>query len=237
MYEGSEQCRICEAVLDPFLEHCETCATAEATKGHYACVRSIVEGLRLADPQVCTEPRDLTTTQTRPADILTTAAVPGRSAALDVCVASPNAAAACGDAAQAAFKRKLRHYRRVIPQLAAAGIAFRPLVWTADARPHPAAVRTLKYAASLAATRSGVQADASALLSRWKHEVTIAILRRRAAMSRAVLPRRSAWAERLLTGTSDDAPSSETRAVQLDIVEEKEAAFWLARAAEPYPDG
>ena len=81
MYQGSEQCRICEAVLDPFLEHCETCATAEATKGHYACVRSLVDGLRLADPQVCTEPRDLTDTQTRPADILTTAAVPGRSAA------------------------------------------------------------------------------------------------------------------------------------------------------------
>ena len=140
-----------------------------------------------------------------------------------MCVASPNAAAACGDAAQAAFKRKLRPYR--------------PLVWTADARPHLAAVRTLKYAASVAATRLGVQADASALLSRWKHEVTIAILRRRAAMSRAVLPRRSAWAERLLTGTCDDAPSSETRAMQLDIVEEKEAAFWLARAAEPYPDG
>ena len=132
---------------------------------------------------------------------------------------------------------KVRRYSHVIPQPAAAGIVFRPLVWTADARPHPAAVRTLKYAASLAATRSGVQADASSLLSRWKHEVTIAILRRRAAMTRAVLPRRSAWAEQLLTGSSDDAPSSEIRAEQLDIVEEKEKEFWLARAAEPYPDG
>ena len=232
IYEGSEQCRICGAVLDPYLEHSETCATAEATKGHYACVRSLVEGLRLADPQVCTEPRGLTNTQTRPADILTTAAVPGRSAALDVCVASPNAAAARGDAAEAAFKRKLAHYRRVIPQLAAAGIAFRPLIWTADARPHPAAVRTLKYAASLAATRSGVQADSSALLSRWKHEVTISILRRRAAMSRAVVPRRNAMAEWLLTGVCEDAPSSETRAMELDVADDKEAAFWQARAAE-----
>ena len=56
-------------------------------------------------------------------------------------------------------------------------------------------------------------------------------------MSRAVLPRRSAWAEQLLTGTSDDVPSSEVRAVQLDVVDEEEAAFWLARASEPYPDG
>ena len=66
MYEGGGQCRICETVLDPFLEHCETCATAEATKGHCACVRSIVWGLRLADPQVFKEPRGLTTAQTRP---------------------------------------------------------------------------------------------------------------------------------------------------------------------------
>ena len=55
-------------------------------------------------------------------------------------------------------------------------------------------------------------------------------------MTRAELPRRSEWAERLLTGASDDAPSSETRAVQLDIVDQKEAAFWLERAAEIHPD-
>ena len=42
---------------------------------------------------------------TSPAEIFTTAAVPGRSAALDVCVASSIAAAARGDAAQAAFDR------------------------------------------------------------------------------------------------------------------------------------
>ena len=41
--------------------------------------------------------------QSRPGDLSTGAAVPGRSAALQVCVASPNAAAARGDAAQAAF--------------------------------------------------------------------------------------------------------------------------------------
>ena len=41
----------------------------------------------------------------------TTAAVPGRSVALDVCVASHKAAAARGDAAQAAFDRKLSNFR------------------------------------------------------------------------------------------------------------------------------
>ena len=45
-------------------------------------------------PGITTEPRGLTASQSRPAEILTTAAVPGGSAALDVCVASTTAAAA-----------------------------------------------------------------------------------------------------------------------------------------------
>ena len=118
------------------------CATAEATKGHYACVRALVDVLKLADPGVTTEPRGLTGTQAGPADILTNAAVPWRCAALDVCVASPNAAAAMGDATEGAFKRKLRDYRQVIPELQRAGIAFWPMVWLADGRPHPAVTRT-----------------------------------------------------------------------------------------------
>ena len=73
-------------------------------------------GLRheMADLGITTEPRELTASQSRPAEILTTAAVPRRSAALDVCVASTIAAAAQGDAAQGAFDRKLTHYRNEI---------------------------------------------------------------------------------------------------------------------------
>ena len=54
------------------------------------------------------------------------------------------------------------------------------------------------------------------MLRRWKHEITVAIMRRRAAMSRAVLPGRSARAEWLLTGWSDEAATSTRRAPQLD---------------------
>ena len=196
-------CRLCGAELDPQLEHSETCCVAEATRGHYACVRAVVNGLKLADPSVTTEPRGLTTLTSRPADIFTTAAVPGRSAALDVCIASPNAAAAAGDAAQAAFSRKLRRYRSEIRELRSAGIVFRPLVWTADGRPHPAVTRTLKYAAEIASTRNNQQSSASSLVSRWRHEIQVAILRRRAAMYRAVLPKATASERWLLTGSAD----------------------------------
>ena len=119
---GFGECRLCGSFLDPQLEHGETCSTAEATLGHYACVHAVVCGLKLADPGISTEPSGLTAPQSRTADIFTAAAVPGRSAALDVCVASPRAAAARGDTAQASFDRKLSHNRNEIPHFRNQGI-------------------------------------------------------------------------------------------------------------------
>ena len=121
--------------LDRQIEHGEICSTAEATPGHFACVHAVLGGLKLADPGITTEPTGLTETQSRLVDLFTPAAVPGRSAALDVCVASPNAATARGDAARAVFDRQLSLYRHQ-------GILYRLLVWTADGRPHPAVTRT-----------------------------------------------------------------------------------------------
>ena len=147
---GGGRCRCCGLFLDPQLEHAETCSNAKATRQHHACVHAAVCGVKLADPGITTEPNELTASQSRPADILTTAAVPGRSAALDVCVASTNAAAARRDAAQTAFDRKQSHYRNEIGELRQEGIHYRPLVWTADGRPHPAVTRTHQHAADVA---------------------------------------------------------------------------------------
>ena len=60
VWVGGGQCRCCGSFLDPQLEHAETCSTAEATRGHYACVRAVVCGMKLADPGITTEPRGLT---------------------------------------------------------------------------------------------------------------------------------------------------------------------------------
>ena len=127
-YTGFGRCRLCGSFLDSRLEHGETCSTAVATRGHYACVHAVWGKLRLGDPRITTEPRGLTETQSRSADLFTTAAVPGRSAALDVCVASSHAAAPRGDAVQGAFGRKLSRYRREIPDFRAQGIVYRLLV-------------------------------------------------------------------------------------------------------------
>ena len=102
-HASTQFCRLCGAELDPQIKQSELCSVADAMRGHYSCVRAIVNDVRLADRAVMTEPCDLSSTTSRPADILTNAAVPERSATLDVCVASPNADAAMGDAAEAVF--------------------------------------------------------------------------------------------------------------------------------------
>ena len=70
-------CRVCGKLLDPCLNHSEVCAIGEATRGHYAVVRSLVDGIKIADPAVTTEPRGLTRTQARPADLFTLLPSPG----------------------------------------------------------------------------------------------------------------------------------------------------------------
>ena len=154
-YTGFGQCRLCGSFLDSQLEHGDTCSTAEATRGHYACVHAVL----------------------------------GRSAALDVCVASSNAAAR-GDAAQAAFDRQTSRNCREIPDLRAQGIVYRSSVWIADgghtqSSPEPCRTvpeRTANVSKSLPAHR---------------------VETRRAAMTRAVLLDTSARERWLLAGLID----------------------------------
>ena len=42
---GDIVCRLCGSHLDPQVDHAEICCTAEATRGHYAVVRALVQGL------------------------------------------------------------------------------------------------------------------------------------------------------------------------------------------------
>ena len=138
-------------------------------------------------------------------------------AALDMCVASSIAAAARGGAAQAAFDRELTHYRNEFGELRQQSIHCRPRKsgqWMGG--PHPAVTRTLQCAADIASSRNGQQMSAKSLQSRWKHEIQIALLRRRAAMTRAVLPNPSARAEWLFAGIIDRAVHYWDRVPPLD---------------------
>ena len=59
--------------------------------------------------------------------------------------------------------------------------AFTTALWTADGRPHPAGTRTLQHAAHIASNRNGQQMSAKSLQRKWKQEIQMALLRRRAS--------------------------------------------------------
>ena len=101
------------------------------------------------------------------------------------------------------------HYRDEISELRNQGIYYRPLAWRADGRPHPAVTRTLQHAADIASGRNGQQMSAKSLQRRWKHEIQIALLRRRAAMTRTVLPNPSAQANSCSAGFTEREASAE----------------------------
>ena len=92
----------------------------------------------------------------------------------------------------------MNRYDHILPALQRAGVIFQPLVWSAEGRPHPATVRVLESALKMVRSRKGAEAAAE-LRGRWRHEITIAIQRRKAAMIRAAMPKQSGrqdWLER-----------------------------------------
>ena len=180
--------------------HAICCAPGGSTAGHYSVVRALVDGLRVADSSVVTEVRGLVEESSeRPADIYSNAALPGRDAALDVTIAAQDALGAGEDCCATAFRRKMRRYAHLLGPLARDGVAFRPLVWSAEGRPHPVVDRVLSFAAELAARRHP-ESCASQFARRWRREIAVALQKRLARMVRACLPAPSRRGQRLLHG-------------------------------------
>ena len=92
------------------------------------------------------------------------------------------------------------------------------MIWTADGRPHPAVVRTLRFAAQSASMKYGKGYTPNELLQKkkgGKHEFTVAILRRRAARQ-SYVPRRNARSQMVLRGFAESVLAWSYRADQLD---------------------
>ncbi len=60
----------------------------------------------------------------------------------------------------------MRRYQKARMQMAEEGIAFRPMVWSAEGRHHPVVLRVLGYAAEIVA-RKHVDLDRKAFVRRW----------------------------------------------------------------------
>ena len=156
--------------------------------------------MKVADSAVVTEVRGLVEdSSARPADVYTRAALPGRDAALDITIAAQDAIAAGDDCCATAFHKKLRKYAQLLGPLARDGIAFRPLVWSAEGRPHPVVDRVVSFASELAA-RKHPDTCARAFAQRWRREIAVALQKRLARMVRAGLPRPNSRGRVLLQG-------------------------------------
>ena len=97
-----------------------------------------------------------------------------------MCVASSIAAVVRGDAAQAAFDRKLSLYRNEIGDSRQQGLQSSCV----DGGRTSASSCHSNTLVRIASSRNGQQMSAKSLHRRWKHEIQIPLLRRRAAMAR-----------------------------------------------------
>ena len=184
---GESCCKLCGEVLDAAASHALCCAKAESTRGHDAVVAAVADGMVLADAGLQTEVRGLVTTGERPADILTTGALPGTKTALDITIAAQDAIHAGLDACRSAYGRKMRNHSHLLPSLRRAGIIFQPMVWSAEGRPHPATIRVMECTLQMVRRRRSLVVSTD-LRARWQREIAVAIQRRKAAMMRACLP-------------------------------------------------
>ena len=155
---GEVTCRQCGDPLDGPCAHARCCAPAVSTRGHFAVVSSVSDGMMLADPSTRLEVRGLTDSAERPADILTRGAIPGSEAALDVTIAAQDAQHAGMDACVSAYRRKMARYRHLLPALRRAGVIFRSMAWSAAGRPHPETTRMLRTAVPLVRSAKGAEA-------------------------------------------------------------------------------
>ena len=104
---GSTPCKLCGEILDGAASHAFCFAQGESTRGHYSVVVAVTDGMKLADPALRTEVRGLTESSARPADIYTDGAIPGKQAAVDITIASPDAQDAGRDVCATAYRKKI----------------------------------------------------------------------------------------------------------------------------------
>ena len=130
--------------LDSAGGHATCCAIGESTRGHNAVRDAVFAFAEMADPAAEKEAEDLVPSdpRARPADVLTSAAIPGCVAALDIGVVAP-AAFPDSDATVRMYQRKMDERTLQLPELEAQGIRYRPMIWTCYGRPHADAISAM----------------------------------------------------------------------------------------------
>ena len=215
--DPATECARCGVPLGAANSHAFCCAQREATRGHYAVRDEVLVLAHLADPSAAAETAGLipSAPALRPADILTSAALPGRLAALDIGVTSPDAAGAGDDCCDAMQRRKRKQYQRHLHELEVVqDTAYRPMVWSAFGRAHPDAQVMLAAMAAQAARRRGLR-DQRLILRRVCGAIGVALVRRSVHMVLACTPHLDAEEERALFGSWEAPHHPQLRAISL----------------------
>ena len=188
-------------MLEPTCSHALRCAPGACTRGHNTVRAALMSLASLADPAAALEPLGVipSTPNVRPADVLSTAALPGCTAALDVGVISPDSIGAGPDCCEAMVQRKLQTYAAYQGELDRRGVRFVPIAFSCYGRVHPEAAASIHRLAAAAARRQGA-AHAGTLERRARCWISVAIIRRAVAMMRACLPPLTAEQAAVLEG-------------------------------------
>ena len=189
-------CELCGAeLMDAAGAHALCCARAESTRGHHGVARTLFDEVAIVDPAAELEaPGLIPGTLLRPADVLTSAAGAGLTA-LDIGIASPDAANAGNDCVVSMYGRKEAYYAEYEPALACQNVVYQPMVFSCYGRPHPRTTAILRTLAKRLSRRRGCAS------AEWRYRR----LRARLASSlwtRAARMVRACWAGR---GGHDEA--------------------------------
>ncbi len=204
---GEIMCASCgRHVLDTTAYHARCCcAKGESTRGHNRVRNTMHAGFVASDPGAAIEVLGLMPSQPelRPADVLTTAAKPNVTSAVDVGIRAPHAAGAGDDCAESYRREKMETYRAYIPELTAQGIEYVPATFSAYGRRHPCVTAMLTQASREAARRKGLRSH-EAIVRRWCRSLACEVWRRASRMVRACLPREPSQTELILDGERDE---------------------------------
>ena len=188
-------------ILERTAAHALCCAAPEGTHGHYEVRDKVLNLVQLADATATTEVPELIPSYPalRPADVYTTAALPGSGAALDIGICSPDATGAGMDCCESMWRKKRGRYEEYFEEVAANNVRYIPVVLSCYGRLHPEAADTLERIALQAGRRLGIS-NHTALLRRAKAAVGVTVVTRAVAMARACLPRLGEEALQLFFG-------------------------------------
>jgi hypothetical protein len=179
-----------EALLDTAAAHALCCARGPSTKGHYKVRDEVLALARISDSSAETEPEGLIASQPtlRPADILSSTAISGCLAALDVGIVAPEASGAGSDCTESMHRVKAARYASYTAELERENVKYQPLVWSAFGRPHPQTALVLARLAKKGARRQGLLGSEQ-ILRRANARIGLEIWRRAARMVMGCLPR------------------------------------------------